>query len=126
MFKIGDKVEIIKDECCHGLRIGTIVTLKSKYSGYSDRWNQDGNGSYVTDEDIQLIDNNNNMDIKEKFLLAFKSEPEKTFRKAGITGANDFLTEDGQKVFLSWLLKKNGEAFKSEVVDELVKDEKSK
>lgn len=60
------------------------------------------------------------MSIKESFALAFKNEPEKSFRKAGITNGDDFLTEDGQTIFLSWLLKQNGEAFKKEVVDALL------
>ncbi len=70
--------------------------------------------------------NNINMNIKEKFALAFKSEPEKTFRKAGITNGDDFLTDDGQKIFLSYLLKKHGVDFKKEVVDELVKEGEDK
>ena len=60
------------------------------------------------------------MNIKEKFALAFiKGEPEKSFRKTGITNGDDFLTEDGEKVFLGWLLKKHGEEFKKDVVDDL-------
>ncbi len=66
------------------------------------------------------------MDIKEKFALAFKSEPEKTFRKAGITNGDDFLTSEGQNIFLSWLLKKHGEEFKKEVVDLLMEKEPEK
>ncbi len=65
------------------------------------------------------------MDIKEKFQLAFKSEPEKSFRKAGVTNGDDYLTDDGQKIFLSWLLKKHGTEFKTEVVDELLKEDKA-
>lgn len=60
--------------------------------------------------------------IKEQFVLAFKSEPEKSFRIKGITNGDDMLTSDGQQIFLSWLLKKNGEAFKAEVVDAIKED----
>jgi hypothetical protein len=62
------------------------------------------------------------MNILEKFTIALKSEPEKTFRKTGITNGDYFLTTDGEKIFLSWLLKKNGELFKTEVADGLLKD----
>ena len=62
------------------------------------------------------------MNIKENFTLAFKAEPEKTFRKVGLTNGDDFLTADGQLIFLSWLLKKHGAEFKTEVADGLLAD----
>lgn len=65
------------------------------------------------------------MTITNKFALAFKKEPEKSFIKAGITDNEGFLTVDGGKIFLSWLLKKNGDAFKAEVVDDLLKEDKA-
>ncbi len=58
--------------------------------------------------------------VTEKFKLAFMKEPEKSFRKSGITNGDDFLTEDGVQVFLGWLLKKHGDDFKKEVVDDLL------
>ena len=63
------------------------------------------------------------MNIKEKFVLAITPEPQKSFRKAGITNGDDLLTEDGMNIFLSWLLKKNQDDFKEKVVDGLLKDE---
>lgn len=77
----------------------------------------------VNYQDLKLI--NKKMNIKDSFTLAFKKEPEKSFRKTGITNGDDFLTEDGQKIFLSWLLKKHGEEFKTEVVDDLLKEQES-
>lgn len=63
--------------------------------------------------------------VLERFATAILPEPEKSFRKAGITNGDNLLTSDGQKVFLSWLLKKYGVDFKKDVVDELLKkDEK--
>lgn len=73
---------------------------------------------------FESISNNNNMSVTEKFLIAFKSEPEKSFRKTGITNGDDILTEEGQTVFLSWLLKKHGDEFKKEVVDPILKEKK--
>lgn len=64
------------------------------------------------------------MDLKEKFALTLTSEPYKSFRKARITNGDDLLTDDGMRIFLSWLLKKNADAFKLEVVDEIVKEDK--
>lgn len=74
---------------------------------------------------INSTNNNNMTTLKEKFTLAFKAEPEKSFRKAGITNGDDFLTADGQNIFLSWLLKKHGDDFKKEVVDGLLEDIKA-
>ena len=62
--------------------------------------------------------------LKEKFLLGFLKEPEKSFRKAEITNGDGFLTDDGVKVFLGFLLKEFGDKFKTEVVDEILKEEK--
>lgn len=46
--------------------------------------------------------------------------------KVGIMNTNESLTSDGQAVFLAWLLKMNGDAFKTEVVAPILaeKDEK--
>lgn len=76
--------------------------------------------------DTKLIKSVNKMNIKDSFALAFKAEPEKSFRKAGITNGDDFLTTDGQHIFLSWLLKKHGEEFKKDVVDELLSEMEKK
>lgn len=77
------------------------------------------------DEHLTLIKSSStNMTILEKFALAFKSEPEKSFRKAGITNGDDLLTEEGTEIFLSYLLKKEGTDFKKEVVDLLLEDDK--
>lgn len=69
------------------------------------------------------VKNITNMNIKEKFALALTKEPMKTFRKVGITNGDDLLTDDGMKVFLSWLLnKKFADEFKAEVVDDMLKE----
>jgi len=77
---------------------------------------------------IEIINqlNNKTMNIKEKFVQAFLKEPEKTFRKLEITNGDGILTEDGQKVFLGWLLNKYGTDFKTEVCDGLLEEEKTK
>jgi hypothetical protein len=66
------------------------------------------------------------MNIKGNFILSLVKEPNKSFRKAEITDNNDLLTDDGQKIFLSWLLhSKYAEEFKASVVDEMVQDKKT-
>lgn len=119
-YKIGDKIQNIDFYSDRYLQFAIVystypmvkVRYDNGYSGESDE----------PEKYYKLIETT--MDLKEKFLLAFKAEPEKTFRKAGITNGDDFLTEDGQKIFLSWLLKKNGDDFKKEVVDNLLAEEK--
>jgi len=79
--------------------------------------------------DIEIINENitnKNMNITEKFVLAMTKEPQKSFRKAGITNGDDLLTSDGEKIFLTWLLTKNADAFKAEVVDDLLKEKDEK
>ena len=75
------------------------------------------------DGDIEIINNNKNMNLKEKFMLAFTKEPQKSFRKAGITDGDDLLTTEGTQVFLSWLLhNKFSDEFKKGIVDDILKD----
>ncbi len=115
-FKVGDRVKI--NESCHRNEEGVITningsTIAVRVDGSTDPSSHSGHESY-----LELIKSQNIMsNLTEKFALAFKKEPEKSFRKAGITNGDDLLTEDGVKVFLGWLLQQNGEKFKTEVVD---------
>lgn len=124
--KIGDKVRAVSGGGHNGQE-GTIVM---SYISSDTAWNvmfDHGFGCEAYYEsNLTLIEDKKNMNILEKFTIALKSEPEKTFRKTGITNGDDLLTEDGQKIFLSWLLKKNGETFKAEVADGLLKDVEDK
>lgn len=125
-FKIGSKVKINPDSSSStSHKKGWKAVIISSYNGSSRAaWNvqyEDGGTESWYQDNLTLI--NNSMDIKEKFTLAFKKEPEKSFRKAGITNGDDFLTEDGQLIFLGWLLKKHGDEFKTDVVDGLLEDQ---
>lgn len=136
-FKVGDKVRMISEHNYNGsynfggvigiAKVGSIYKISEVYDkgpAYRVVGSDLSKGPWHYMEDhFELVDSNkNNMNIKEKFVTAFLSEPEKTFRKAGVTNGDGFLTEDGQKIFFAWLLKKNGGDFKKEVVDELVKE----
>ena len=128
-FKVGDKVRIVKDICGHAFPIGderTISYIDKLYphNYYYSSGESNNKGNYFRDDDAELLETNNKtMNIKESFVLMMKSEPEKTFRKTGLTNGDDILTEDGQKVFLAWLLKKFQDDFKKEVADELLKEQ---
>lgn len=69
---------------------------------------------------------NSNMNFADKFAAFFLSEPEKTFRKAGLTDSDGNLTTLGTKVFLGYMLQKNGADFKATVVDPIIADEEAK
>ena len=93
---------------------------------YRDNFFSNGENGEYSIKNFSVEQNkteNKKMDIKEKFILAITAEPKKSFRKAGITNGDDILTEEGIKIFLSWLLhNKFSEDFKKEVVDNFLKD----
>lgn len=91
---------------------------------------------WIKGDDVRRItkinDNNNKRrknkmsELKEKFVLALTKEPQKSFRKAGITDGDNLLTTEGQQVFLTWLLNnKFSDEFKKDVVDDILKKKDS-
>ncbi len=130
-FNIGDRVKIIRDTCSHHFPIGSERTIDFSTGGYYSSGRGDKSGNFFKDDDAELLSSNlssnkNTMNIKESFVLAFKREPEKTFRKLEITNGDDVLTEDGKIIFLSWLLKKFQDDFKKEVADQLLAEQEKK
>ena len=65
------------------------------------------------------------MNLTQSFKAIFRTEPAKTFVKAGITNENGDMTSEGQTIFLSYLLQIHGDAFKKDIVDEILKEEKA-
>ena len=63
------------------------------------------------------------MTIKEKFIIALLPEPEKSFRKAGITNGDGLLTTEGTAIFLSWMLNQNKDKLNTDVVQPLLKEQ---
>lgn len=120
--KVGDKVKFK-----NGGDKAVIFEVRMVYGGLVYVECELGKRSYLVEEyNVEVISNNitNPMTNIEKFTLLFKSEPQKSFRKSGITDGDDLLTTEGTKIFLTWLLNKNQDAFKTEVVDGLLKEEK--
>lgn len=135
--KEGDEVEVAQTETIY-----TINKLKGIVGEiHSDKfylWQDERDGSsgekkpvsrgkkyswsvHKDDAEITLINSKSiTMSLIKKFSDLFVQEPKKSFRNAGVTDSSDILTEDGQKVFLSWLLSKNQDAFKTEVVDKII------
>ena len=61
------------------------------------------------------------MTLKEKFVLGLTPEPKKSYRKVGITNGDDVLTDEGMKIYLTYLLNKDTD-FKKDVVDSMLVD----
>jgi len=118
-FKVGDKVKM--KEGCAPLKSGDICIV---YIREGDLWasmggDRDG-ASCDQPEKWELISSNKTtmVNLKEKFILGLTKEPQKSFRKAEVTDGDDILTEEGAKVFLTWLLHTvHADAFKKDVVD---------
>lgn len=125
--KVGDKV-MRMEEGCNSAKQGEIYVIQpDSKSDCNMGIGHDKNDLCTCIAKWKLVEEvnqTNKMNLKEKFVTLFISEPEKSFRKVGITNGDGILTEDGQKVFLGWLLKQNGAAFKTEVVDPMIVEEK--
>lgn len=88
----------------------------------------DNKGQFCRPEHLIKIEDNNfnngvSMNLVENFKSLFVKEPQKSFRKLGITDNSDILTEDGKTLFLTWLFNKHSDDFKKEVVDVLLKEQ---
>jgi hypothetical protein len=90
MYKVGDKVRIIGDNCCHGEEIGTIIEIVrieafSTYTEfrYSGGINGDaiGNGNYVIERDIEHITRNPIEELFNHFKGLGKPEDIKIIKK---------------------------------------------
>lgn len=130
-FKLGQKVRILRNTSCHGLGVGAITTVvkidncgsTSFYDGY---W-------YINFQDVELLEelsiksNSKNMGtvntLVQKFTTKFLPEPQKTFRKLGITDNDNALTVEGKDLLPNYLLKENQDKFKTDVCDDLLKEQ---
>lgn len=123
-FKVGDRVKRLRGKCQSAIE-NKIYKVVINDSGSLAIGEPRGDLCECQHEwtlvENNILNNKTNMTTLEKFSLVFKKEPEKSFVKAGITNSDDLLTDDGQKIFLSWLLKKHGDEFNKEVVSELIK-----
>lgn len=127
-FKTGDRVKILSNGKSGGFAShegpATIISVFGSSQYYLKLDKDSSRSAWSYEEELELLNDIKNMSIKEQFLLAVTAEPQKSFRKAGVTNGDDLLTDDGQKVFLAWLLKKNQDDFKKEVVDPILEEVK--
>lgn len=127
MLKVGDRV--LFDDSGYKSIEGTITLtpeMGCPSGGYviANNFVDGGYGKLPPSPYIIKIDNEKkSMNIKEQFVLALTPEPQRTFRKTGITNGDNILTDDGVKIFLTWLLTQNQDKFKTEVVDGLLAEQ---
>lgn len=117
-FKVGDSVigvRVVNNLDCKN-KVGKIVEiswseprLKVVFTEAIDNPIYISNGGWWVNEG----------DLKH----AVTPEPQKSFRRAEITDGDNLLTQDGQRIFLTWLLGKYADEFKTAVVDGLLKKE---
>ena len=86
-------------------------------------------GTQFSDSDMRfefknykLKKEDSKMSLTNIFKQLFLTEPTKSFTKAGIINDDGYLTNEGCNVFLKWLLDKNADSFKTEVVDPIIKE----
>jgi hypothetical protein len=145
MFKVGDRVERIKN-CEIGTNdnfikgdVGTIIGMAAyginKYKISCDRcpvFNNEIDARYLklieptsvakSDDGLQNIMNS----LKQRVKMMFTGEPERSFIKAGIMNENKELTQDGKDIFIDFMFEKHKAEFKTEVVDKLLEEEDKK
>jgi hypothetical protein len=120
-FKIGDEVKVIWNDKGSIDYIGSVSKIESILENYEYPYKLEMLPVRFKEEELELI--NKNMNIKEQFTLVMTPEPQKSFRKVGITNGDNILTEDGMKIYLSWKLMKDADAFKKEVVDDMLAEQ---
>jgi hypothetical protein len=83
---------------------------------------------YSKDELVGIINSKKKTmtNLFEKAATMLMSEPAKTFKKAGITSSDgeQVFTDQGQELFLQFLLNKFGDEFKKEIVDKIIAEDK--
>lgn len=63
------------------------------------------------------------MGLKEKFLQAITPEPDKSLRKYEVTNGDNFLTDEGEKLYIDWMFKRDKDAFCKDVIPMLKEKE---
>lgn len=127
-FAIGNKVECLSEKSTNYRQIGIVTACDSEYVTVEYPNGEIGKGKFkyyklVTCNPINTVVSKI-MNLRETFVRGLMSEPEKTFRKIGITNGDNLLTVEGTELFLNWLFQKNKDAFKTEVADPIVEEQK--
>lgn len=133
-FKVGDRVQVVSTVPDRG-RVAVIYgetgRIEYPYSlRFTDGGSPRGMNAY-NERELRLITAAQSKEtggtmstLKEKFVSLLTKEPYKTLRKLEIINGDNLLTDEGEALFLNWLFQQHIDAFKKEVADEMVKEEK--
>lgn len=145
----GDKVKIVKDieysqngnyYVSQNIDKGKIYTLEEylmdsangKYWIFEEKNSHGIQDKWAFEFQMELINKSDNvaknMGLTEKFLSSLKKEPEKSWRKAGITNGDDIPTDEGMKLICTVLLQTNEDIRKemAKIAKDILEDEKDK
>ncbi len=154
-FKVGDRVKFIEDSRGQDYTYGNYGLKKDEVYklDYTRSWvivTTTGNDVYFAESSLEynlelveeikpitinsficgVAENYKNNKTKMTLINTFKkltrSEPEKTFVKAGVLNEELTLTEDGKELFLNYMFEKNKVEFKKEVVDAIIAEQEKK
>jgi len=126
-FKVGDKVRCKWNDNGSSNYVGSTGTVTSVNHSHTYPYDTTIGPFAFRDAELELISADNpikSMGLIEKAKLAFKSEPEKSFIKVGVMDSNENLTTEGKELLMHFLLEKNKDAFKTEVVDPILAEDK--
>jgi hypothetical protein len=129
-FKIGDRVVRARGGSNGNMHEGDEGTVVG-FDGPSVMVQADKDGQSLSHshdpENLDLIEvkkSTTMINLKESFVIAFLPEPEKSLRKAGITNGDGILTDEGVKIFLTYMLRKNATDFVQEIVAPMLAEQK--
>lgn len=127
-YKVGDRVRLINVDKSGGseTRIGDCAEVTSaiktdKKTFYKIRF-EDGYEYRVKSSEIEIISSIDKTitNMKEKFIQLFLSEPTKSLRKSGLINGDNIATDEGVKLYVSYLMT-NDTKFNADVVQAMLK-----
>lgn len=77
-------------------------------------------------EELKEITREKNMSLKSIVKNLFRSEPEKSFIKAGVMNESLELTTEGKDLFIDFLFEKNKDLFNTEIVQKIIAEQEEK
>lgn len=141
-FKVGDRIKYTSNRhsdhesnplwggCC-GYVIGSIYEITALVTcPIKVNWDNNLSNSYY-ETDLELVEEKpTKKTIMSNLITTFKNitrtEPNKTFVKAGVMNEDLTLTSEGTELFIQFMFDKHATEFKTEVVDAILAEQEKK